>query len=397
MKERDSFNSKLGIVAAAAGSAIRLGNIWKFPYMAGINGGGAFILIYIIATILMGYPLIYTELAIGRNTKVNAINAGMDTATHFADIFTNMNNNVTMPIIYAIIAVCLTGFINVAGIKNGIEKYSKILMPILFVLFLILIGYSTTLPGFKEAAVFLFKPNFSEITPSVIIAAIGQAFFSLSLGMGLLITYGSYIQNDVNLHSVSKQIIVADTVIALFSGLLIFPAVFSYNMAPDAGPSLLFQSLPQVFYQMPGGRWFGAIFFLLVLVAAITSLISMAEILITVISEKLHLSRKVSTIVVVVVSILGSIVTILGEGPLKSFTIGGQTIFGALDYLTNNITIPLVGALTAIIALWIWKGINLKKELSSDGTFTSKTDGFFQLLLKWIIPPVIIVLMITSL
>lgn len=447
MKERDTFGSKLGIVAAAAGSAIGLGNIWKFPYVAGENGGSAFIFIYLLATILIGYPLIYTEFAIGRHTRVNAVDAfgkltgnkkfniigyigtitvflvftfysmiagwviyyfglslsgalydipaNMEVTAHFDQIFATMNASVIWPILGAILAVLFTGYVNLSGIKEGVEKYSKILMPILFVIFIALIGYSMTLDGFGTAIEFLFKPDFSELSTSTVIAAIGQAFFSLSLGMGLLITYGSYIPKDQNLRSLSRQVVIADTLIALFSGLLIFPAVFTYGGSPTAGPSLLFKSLPLVFTQMPGGRWFGTLFFLFVIVAAITSLISMAEIIITVVCEKLNWTRKKATIVSMAAVLVGTLINVLGEGPLSFIQLGGMTIFGVLDYVTNNITIPAVGALTAVMATWAWQTHHLEKELSSGGIFSSKEGLLFNNILKYAVPPVILVLILS--
>ncbi|MGL6174149.1 MAG: sodium-dependent transporter [Cellulosilyticaceae bacterium] len=447
MKERDTFGSKLGIVAAAAGSAIGLGNIWKFPYVAGDNGGSAFIFIYLLATILIGYPLIYTEFAIGRHTRVNAVDAfgkltgnkkfniigyigtitvflvftfyamiagwviyyfglslsgalydipaNMEVTAHFDQVFASMNASVIWPILGAILAVVFTGYVNLSGIKEGVEKYSKILMPILFVIFIALIGYSMTLDGFGTAIEFLFKPDFSELSTGTVIAAIGQAFFSLSLGMGLLITYGSYIPKDQNLRSLSRQVVVADTLIALFSGLLIFPAVFTYGGSPTAGPSLLFKSLPLVFTQMPGGRWFGTLFFLFVIVAAITSLISMAEIIITVVCEKLNWTRKKATIVSMAAVLVGTLINVLGEGPLAFIQLGGMTIFGVLDYITNNITIPGVGALTAVIATWAWQTHHLEKELSSGGIFNSKEGLLFNNILKYAVPPVILILIIS--
>lgn len=449
MQSRDGFNSKIGIIAAAAGSAIGLGNIWKFPYMAGKFGGGAFILIYLLAIILMGYPLIYCEFALGRKAKSNVVDIfthitgsprwnfvgwlAMGTvflistfymmitgwviyylwhsitgslyavpdlvhaSDHFAAVFANMNQGMWIPLLFAIIAICLTGFINAQGIQEGVEKYSKIMMPILFVIFMILIGYSATLPGFKQALTFLFKPNLSEVTPTVIISAIGQAFFSLSIGMGALLTYGSYVSNKENLRQIAVQVSIADTIIALFAGLLIFPAVFTYNLAPTAGPSLIFISLPQVFLQMPGGRLFSILFFLLIIVAAITSMVSMLEIMVTFIDERTKLSRRTSTWLVVLFVTLGGILNIAGEGPLSAFTLGGMTIFSFLDYLTNNITIPLVSVLTAIVATWIWKTSRLNDELAIGGRPANSLDRFFNFLLKWIIPPVIVILMIALL
>lgn len=449
MHSRDGFNSKIGIIAAAAGSAIGLGNIWKFPYMAGKFGGGAFILVYLLAIILMGYPLIYCEFALGRKAKSNAVDTfgiitgkkgwnivgwlamgtvflistfymmitgwviyylwhsitgtlyavpdAVHASDHFAAVFSQMNQGMWIPLIFAIIAICLTGFINAQGIQEGVEKYSKIMMPILFVIFIILIGYSATLPGFKDALRFLFMPDLSEITPTVIISAIGQAFFSLSIGMGALLTYGSYISNKENLRQIAVQVSIADTIIALFAGLLIFPAVFTYDLAPTAGPSLIFISLPQVFLKMPGGQLFSVLFFLLIIVAAITSMVSMLEIMVTYIDERTKLSRKTSAWLVVLLVTLGGIVNIAGEGPLAFVQIGGMTFFTFLDYITNNITIPLVAVLTAFVGTWVWKIKSLNEELALGGRQATKLDQGFNFLLKWIVPPVIVILMIALL
>lgn len=449
MQSRDHFASKLGIIAAAAGSAIGLGNIWKFPYMAGKFGGGAFIFVYLIAIIVMGYPLIYAEFALGRRAKSNAADTfthvtgkkkwqwvgllailtvflistfymmitgwvmyyfwhsvtgslyavpeALSATEHFNNVFTQMNTSMWVPLLFALMAIGVTGFINAQGIQSGVEKYSKIMMPILFVIFIILIGYSVTLPGFKEAITFLFKPDFSQLTPATIISAIGQAFFSLSLGMGALITYGSYISNRENLRTVAIQVCIADTIIALFAGLLIFPAVFTYNLEPTAGPSLIFMSLPQVFLKMPGGQIFSILFFLLIIVAAVTSMISMLEIMVTYLDEKTKFSRKTSTWLVVLAVSIGGFINIAGEGPLSFIRIGGRTIFDTLDYLTNNITIPVVAVLTAIVATWIWQVKNLNRELEVGGRPASKIDACFNFSLKWITPPAIIILMIALL
>ncbi|MBP3888187.1 MAG: sodium-dependent transporter [Cellulosilyticum sp.] len=449
MNSRDGFNSKLGIIAAAAGSAIGLGNIWKFPYMAGQFGGGAFILIYILAIILMGYPLIYCEFALGRKAKSNAVDTygivtqnkkwniigyigvgtvflittfymmitgwviyylwhsitgnlytvpeSVQATEYFAQFFTQMNSSMWAPLIFALIAICLTGWVNAKGIGEGVEKYSKIMMPILFIIFIILIVYSMTLDGFKEAFNFLFKPDLSAITPTVIISAIGQAFFSLSIGMGALVTYGSYISEKEDLRQLATQVSIADTIIALFAGLLIFPAVFTYNLEPTAGPSLIFISLPEVFLKMPGGRIFSILFFVLIIVAAITSMISMLEIMVTFVDERTKLSRKSVTWLIVFVVSIGGMINIAGEGPLSFIKFSGKTIFECLDYFTNNITIPLVAVLTAVVATWIWKIPNLNKELTLGGRNATKSDHFFNLLLKWVIPPTIIILMVALL
>lgn len=449
MGTRESFGSKIGIIATAAGAAIGLGNIWKFPYMTGRNGGGAFILIYLLAVLLMGFPLIYAELALGRNIKKNAVATfatigknkrwalpggigvlaiflvatfymmitgwviyyfvqlisgnlydiapGVEAATHFSAIFSEMESSFVSPFIYAVIAVLITGLINSLGIEKGVEKYSKILMPMLFAIFVILIGYSTTLPGFTAATEFLFKPDFSLITPTVAISAIGQAFFSLNVGYGVLITYGSYVPDNLNLRQIALQIAVADTIIALFAGLLIFPAVFTYNLPPTAGPSLIFQSLPQVFLQMPGGRIFSILFFLLTTIAAITSMLSMLEPIITYLVEKTRFSRKVSALITFFAISAGGLVVIAGEGPLSYIQIFGKSIFDTIDYLTSNIMIPVCGVMTAVLATWVWKTSSLNLELEKGGKPSGTVGNFFNFMLKWVVPPAITLLMISLL
>lgn len=447
MNSRDKFGSRIGIIATAAGSAIGLGNIWKFPYMTGQFGGGVFIFVYILAAIFMGYPLVYCEFALGRHAKSNVVDTfnkitgrveweivgyiclfsvylittfymmitgwiiyyfwnsvtgnlydipeQVAVSTYFQDVFTTMSTSVWKPLVCSLIAIVVTGFINAQGIQQGVEKYSKIMMPILFVLFIILIGYSMTLPGFKTAFTFLFKPDFNKINPLMIISAIGQAFFSFSIGLGGVLTYGSYISNKENLRFLSFQVCLADTIIALFAGFLVFPAVFTYNLEPTAGPSLVFISLPQVFYTMPGGQTFSIAFFLLIIVAAITSMVSMLEIMITFVYERTSFSRQLSAWFVVLICSIGGTINILGEGPLSFLSIKNNTIFGMLDYLTNNITIPIAAMLTAIVATWIWKTKNLNRELSIGGNNPGYIDQLTNAFLKWIIPPVIVLLMIS--
>lgn len=449
MDSRDKFSSNLGIVATAAGSAIGLGNIWKFPYMTGRFGGGVFIFVYILATILMGYPLVYCEFALGRHAKSNVVDTfnkvtgrvewgivgyicllsiylittfymmitgwiiyyfwhsvtgnlylipeTLSTAEHFSNVFTEMTSSTWNPLLCSLIAIVITGFINAQGIQEGVEKYSKIMMPILLLLFIILICYSITLPGFKASFTFLFKPDFTKLSPLMIMSAIGQAFFSFSVGLGGLITYGSYISNRENLRHLALQVCIADTLIALFAGFLIFPAVFTYNLEPTAGPSLVFISLPQVFFAMPGGRLFSIAFFLLIIVAAITSMISMLEVMVTFVYERSSLSRALSTWFVVLLCFIGGTLNILGEGIFSFITLKGLTIFGMFDYFTNNISIPIGAMLTAIVSTWIWKTKNLNRELSIGGNNPNYFDYFTNGFLKWAIPPIIIFLMITLL
>ena len=316
--KRDGFSSRFGVIAAAAGSAVGLGNIWKFPYIVGENGGSAFILVYLISILAVGIPVLLAEFIIGRRGQANAVRsfkkiapntkwsaigwmgiisafmilgfytviagytihyfiltvtnsfAGMS-AAQITDTFNNFSSSST-PIIYTVIFIILSLAILFGGIKDGIEKYTKILMPGLVGIIALLVIRAITLPGAGEGIQFLLKPDFSELSMKAVLDALGHSFFSLSVGMGTMLTYGSYISKKENLTSVTFSIAAADTMIALLAGLAIFPAVFAFGIDPTAGPGLVFITLPNVFLQMPGGVIFGALFFLLLFIAALTSL-----------------------------------------------------------------------------------------------------------------------------
>ncbi|PLX13552.1 MAG: sodium-dependent transporter, partial [Marinilabiliales bacterium] len=304
---RDSFGSKFGVIAATAGSAVGLGNIWRFPYVAGESIGGAFVLIYLAFIFIIGVPVMLSEFTIGRKAKLNTFGAfkklapgkpwyiigimGLVAAFFilafystiagwtleyivkaFANGFENQNTTIIFesfksstfrPLLWQFVFMGLTAWIVFSGVKDGIEKYTKILMPLLFVLIVIMCVRSLTLDGASKGLEFLFKPDFSKITWGVILEALGQAAFSLSIGMGALITYGSYINKDNNLPKTAFQVSLADTLIALLAGVMIFPAVFALGMNPEAGPGLVFQVLPELFMKMPGGYVFSIVFFIL--------------------------------------------------------------------------------------------------------------------------------------
>ena len=321
---RDSFTSKFGIIAAAAGSAIGLGNIWRFPYVVGENGGGAFLFIYLAFVIAIGIPVMLSEFTIGRNTQRNPIGAFMrlapgkpwfligimgvgaafmilafyasvagwtleylyqsiingfegKNAQELSSMFTSFREGSWRPVIWFLVFMGFTAGIVVSGIKNGIEKYAKILMPVLLVILVILIVRSLTLPGAREGMRFLFHPDFSKITASTILEALGQAFFSLSIGMGTLITYGSYIRKNDNLGNTVVSVSMADTLIAILAGVAIFPAVFAFGLEPGSGPALIFDTLPRTFALMPAGWLFGGLFFILLSFGALSSAISIQE------------------------------------------------------------------------------------------------------------------------
>jgi NSS family neurotransmitter:Na+ symporter len=317
-KDRDGFASRFGVIAAAAGSAVGLGNVWRFPYVAGENGGGAFLLVYLGFVLAIGVPVMLSELLIGRKSQRNIFGAfhvlapgrpwfliglmGVGAAfmilsfysvvagwtmeylylaftnqlatvssVELNQIFGNVTSGAWRPVFFMVVFMAMTAFIVKSGVNNGIEKYSKLLMPVLFVIIMLLCVRSVTLDGAFAGLEFLFRPDFTRITPHVVLEALGQAFFSLSLGMGVMATYGSYIKKGESLGKTAISVSLTDTAIAILSGIAIFPAVFAFGIEPGAGPGLVFVTLPGIFSKMIGGYFFGFIFFSLLLIAALTS------------------------------------------------------------------------------------------------------------------------------
>ncbi len=440
---RDNFGSKFGIIAAAAGSAVGLGNIWKFPYVAGQNGGGAFLLIYLFFVLLIGVPVMMSEFAIGRKGQRNAYGsfnvlapgtrwniiglmgvvaaffilafysavAGwtleyiVHSVTHrfagqspqnLADTFSNFISNPIRPIVWQLVFMVLTALIVLAGIKKGIEKYTKLLMPLLLLLIIMLCIRSLTLEGGKEGLAFLFKPDFSKVNATTILYALGQAFFSLSLGMGALITYSSYFGKKENLATTAVQVALSDTLIAVLAGVMIFPAVFAFGIEPSSGPSLVFITLPGIFQQMPGGDFFGALFFILLAVAALTSTISLLEVVVAFFSEELGITRKKATLIATIaISALGVFAS-LSFGPLKEFTVFNKSIFDILDYTASNILLPLGGLLIVVFVGWFAGRKISRQELSNDGTIKTSYFPLFNFIVKFIAPVAIAAIFIYS-
>jgi neurotransmitter:Na+ symporter, NSS family len=440
---RDSFGSKFGIIAAAAGSAVGLGNIWKFPYVAGENGGGAFLLIYLFFVLLIGVPVMMSEFAIGRRGQKNAYGsfsilapgtrwniiglmgvvaaffilafysavAGwtleyiVHSVTHRfagqtpADLektFGSFISHPIRPIVWQLIFMVLTALIVLAGIKKGIEKYTKLLMPMLFIIIVLLCIRSLTLEGGSEGLAFLFKPDFSKVGGRTILYALGQAFFSLSLGMGALITYSSYFGKKENLAVTAVEVSVADSIIAILAGVMIFPAVFAFNIEPSSGPSLVFITLPGIFQQMPGGDFFGALFFILLAVAALTSTISLLEVVVAFFSEEMMISRRMATaLATAAISVLGVFAS-LSFGPLRDFTLFGKSIFDLLDYTASNVLLPLGGLLIVLFVGWFAGKKMVKKEFSNDDTLSVRYFPLFSFIVKFLAPVAIAAIFIYS-
>lgn len=420
--KRDGFSSKFGIIAAAAGSAIGLGNIWKFPYITGINGGGAFILVYLVCIALIGTPVMLSEFVIGRRAQKNAIGAFKQLAPNtpwfltgwmgvaaafmilafygvvagwalhyvfmtiggnFADMsaegvgnyFGGFISQDFLPVFWQIIFMAITAGVVVGGVKDGIEKYSKIMMPMLLVIILILDVRAITLPGSSEGLKFLFQPDFGSLTTSGILEALGHAFFSLSLGMGTMITYGSYISKKEKLGETAVQVTIADTLIALLAGLAIFPAVFAFGIEPSAGPGLVFVTLPNVFNQMWGGQVFAFMFFALLSMAALTSSISILEVVVAYFSEEKNVDRNKATVIIATIITLVGVMTSLSMNTTADITfpffIGGEWhhygFFDFLDKISGSLLLPLGGLFIALFVGWKMKMEDVRDELSNAG------------------------------
>ena len=432
-QNRATFGSKLGVIMATVGCAVGLGNIWRFPYMIGQNGGAAFLAIYIICIILLGLPVMLSEFFIGRYTRKNAAGAfkvlapgtkwsligynGVlasflilgfysvvagwtleyiiqavtgslsDKAPEvFAQDFKLFSTEIFRPILWTVTFIGLTHFIVVSGVKEGIERTSKVMMPMLFFILLALCIRSVTLPNASEGLYFLFKPDFSKITSAVVLSAMGQAFFSLSIGMGCLITYSSYFSKDTKMQITALQVTILDTLVAVMAGIMIFPAVFSFGIAPTAGPELVFITLPNVFQQLPMGAIWSLVFFLLLALAALTSTISLHEVATAYVHEEYQITRtKAAWFVSGGVMVLG-ILSSLSIGIWKEYTLFGLTFFDLLDYLTAKIMLPFGGML---ICIYLGNRVDrkiLKEELTNKGTVPFYFFNTYAFFMKYIAP-----------
>ncbi len=432
-EQRDSFGSRFGVIAAAAGSAIGLGNIWRFPYVLGENGGGIFLLIYLVLVAMVGIPVMLSEFTIGRSTQRNPYGAFLRLApgkpwflvglmgivaafmilafysvvagwtleylyqaflngfhgkssAEINTMFDTFRGGTFRPIMWFLIFMFMTAWIVISGIRKGIEKYTKILMPFLFVLILVLDIRALTLPGASEGLKFLFRPDFSKISTETILEALGQGFFSLSIGMGTLITYGSYINKKERLGNTALNVTLADTLIAVLAGIAIFPAVFAFGVQPDVGTGLVFKILPLIFQEMPGGYIFSIIFFLLLAIAALTSTISVLEVIVAFFSEELNITRKAATILAsLAVGILG-IFAAGSWGWFEGMHVKNQNFFGILDFTTANILLPLGGFFIVIFVGWFMGSGRVKAELSNNGDIRAAYLPVFVFLVRFVAP-----------
>lgn len=443
MKQRENFSSKLGIILATAGSALGLGNIYRFPCEAGANGGGAFLIVYLFIALLIGTPLMVSEFIIGRSSKSNPIGAfrilskkkslwpavgymgvacaflilafyttvagwtlgylGKAAANHFSGCdlpeierqFASFTTHPWLPIACQMAFIILTAVVVMRGVKDGIERWSKILMPLLLVIMVILCVKSLTLSGASEGLKFFLKPDFSKITGKVLISALGQSFFSLSIGMGALITYGSYIGNKDNLISTATSVTLADTFVAILAGIIIFPAAFTFGIRPEAGASLAFTTLPMVFQQMSGGYFFCLIFFLLLVIATLTSTISLLEVIVAALTEELNMKRwQAAVLGSVGTAVIGLLATISMR--YASLSIFDKTVFDLLDHVTAMYLMPIGGLLIVLFVGWRMKKNDVNNEMSTSSkiAFLRKIVYF---IIRYIAPVAILVIFISQL
>lgn len=441
---RDGFGSKLGIIAAAAGSAVGLGNIYRFPCELGNNGGGAFLIVYLLIVLCLGVPVMLSEFVIGRRTQQNPIGAfrtlrpksawpllgymgvvcafiimafystvagwtleyivkavgnqfqGKSIETMEQE-FAAFHNIGWKNVLWQAIFIFLTGFVVFKGVTNGIEKYSKVLMPLLVLILIVLAVRSVTLPGGTEGLSFLFKPDFSKITGSVLISALGQAFFSLSMGMGVLITYGSYIKKDDNMFTSALSVTLSDTLVAVLAGIVIFPAAFSFGVQPTAGMGLIFNTLPMIFNQMAGGYVFCIIFFVLLAVAALTSTISLLEVIVAYLVEEVHLSRRWATVLASLSCLAIGVFASLSLKEGSVFHIGGKSFFDLLDFISSNVLLPIGGLLIVIFVGWILGKTKFYQELTNEGHLKLSLKGVIFFIIKFLAPVAIAIIFIKGL
>lgn len=433
------FFDKLGIVAASTGSAVGLGNIWRFPYLLGQSGGGAFLVVYLICVIFLGLPVMISEFSIGRMAQANAVTSFRSLAPNkkwwligvvgvlsaflilgfymvvsgwtleyivqaitnsfanhnVADLsqaFTDFSTNTWRPMIWIVLFTAINCAIVIAGVKKGIEKTTKFLMPLLFIIIITLGIRSVTLPRGINGLNFLFKFEFDKITSKVILSAMGQAFFSLSLGMGCMITYGSYMNKSNNLSRTALEITLLDTLVAILASVAIFPAVFSLGINPTQGPQLVFITLPNVFPKMPGGYIWAILFFVLLALASLSSTISLLEVIVAYLNEEFNVSRKTAAIGSSVLVFILAILSSFSMGIWKNVHIFGLNFFDLFDSVTSKILLPVGGFFIALFTGWVMDKKKLQLELSNEGKYKVPFLNIYLFLVRYIVPIAILMI-----
>ena len=444
---RDSFGSRFGALVAMAGSAVGLGNLWRFPYLVGENGGAAFIIIYILLSFLICLPIFISEFVIGRRSQKNAYAAfrdlsggsawrwvglftiivplvvlsyysviggwsveyllksvsfsftGAASQSVFHTMFTDFVSSTWAPLLVHTVFLIVTTMIVVVGIKDGIEKFSKVMMPLLFIIVVAIAIYSLSLPGAKAGLDYLFNPDFSKITGKACAAALGQAFFSLSLGFGTIMTYASYVSKKENILFQSTATAISDLMFALIAGMAIMPAVFAFGINPQSGPGLVFETLPFVFGQMPAGGVVAILFFLALLVAALTSSISMLEVAVAYLVEEKRMSRVWACVILFVICWVVGALCSLSFGPLSHIQIDGGNLFDFFDNLSSNILMTLGSLLTVLFVGWRLKKTDVYDEFTNGGTLSrsAKIFGVLWFLIRYVCPIAITVIFLSGL
>ena len=447
MSERANFKNTLGVILATAGSAVGLGNVWRFPYMTGQNGGASYIVIYILCVLLLGIPCMVSEFIIGRHSASNTARAynkmgnrwwgiiGMlsvstgflitcyyvivsgwclqymyatvlgelhGDAAYFISYFSDFSSNPWKPLLWVAVFMGITHWVIIHGVRGGIERASKVLMPALFVLLLVIVVASCMLPGAERGISFLLKPDFSKIDGSVCLNAMGQSFYSLSIGMGCICTYASYFSRRTNLSQSAIQISVIDCLVAILAGLMIFPAAFSVGVQPDSGPSLIYITLPNVFQQAFSAVPFvGTIvsfaFYALMSLAALTSMISLHEVSTAFFQEEMHISRKRSATIVSVSTSVIAIFCSLSLAGVDWLVIGGKSLFDWFDFVTGQLFLPIVGFFACLFIGWYVPKDIVRDEFTNWGTLRSPLYPVFLVCVRFVCPTGILLVFLNQL
>ena len=438
--KRSNFTGKLGFVLAAAGSAVGLGNIWRFPYLAAKYGGGIFLLVYLVLAVTFGFTLLTAEISLGRKTGLSAIGAFKKLSSKYAFIgylasivpiiilpyycviggwvtkylvsfimgqsalmadssfFGSFIGKPVEPVLWFSLFLGITSVVVLCGVEKGIEKVSKIMMPVLIVLSIFIAGYTLFMPGAIEGVKYYLLPDFGKFSVNTVLGAMGQLFYSMSLAMGIMITYGSYMKKNVNLESSVHQIEIFDTGIAFLAGLMIIPAVFVFSGGDESalgqGPGLMFVTLPKVFESMTGGTVIGVLFFLLVLFAALTSSISLMETIVSIFCDKFKMNRKPACVLVFVLSLLLGIPSSLGNGIWADVKIIGMDFLTFFDFISNSVIMPIVALLTCIFVGYVIKPSAVSEEVELSGKFKAK--ALFNAVIKYFAPICIVLILISS-
>lgn len=435
--DRALFVTKLGGILAAVGSAVGLGNIWRFPTETGANGGAAFILVYLLCVLLLGTPLMLAELSLGRTTHLNPVGtyrklspgtgwpilgylgaisqllvlgfysvvAGWTLYYAMSSIldkipdFVQFSTSLTSPLFCTVIFILLNSVIVLGGVQKGIERASNIMMPVLGCLLVVLCVNSLLLPGASEGLAFLFHPDFTKIDASVVVSAMGQSFFSISVGIGCLLTYGSYLTDKTRMGKTALSITLLDTLIAILSGVVIFPACFSFGVMPDAGPGLAFITLPEVFSQMLGGYFWCVLFFMLLSLAALTSTISMFETPNAIFHEEFHMSRRKSVLATTAIGLILGILCSFSFCPLYSeqLSVFGKTFFDLFDTITANYLMPGCGMLMSLYVGWILPREKFEATLTNNGTTSGWYVPAFYFVVRYFAPLCILLIFLSGL